>query len=183
MDAVEILKLIKGRRSVRRFTEKKVSPEALRTLIESAVWAPSGSNAQAWEFVVLESFEDKGLMDRLTPFLPGLSETPPAMIWLCVDMEKEKAKAGKLGVEVMGIMDISMAAQNIMLLAHGMGMATCAIRGFNEDVVRLALELPEHISPELLLVLGYPKEPGVAPARPPVEQNIHWCKFGNKSSV
>ena len=182
MNADYVLEIIKGRRSIRRFTDQEVGRDTLRTLIEAAVWAPSGSNAQAWEFVVL-CHDDKELMSRMTAFLPGLTTPPPAMIWLCLDRAKEKAKAGKLGLDVMGVMDISMAAQNIMLMAHALGLATCAIGSFNADVARMALELPEHVTPELMLILGYPGEPGFAPPRPPVEQNIHWRKYKTKEGA
>ncbi|MCL2392165.1 MAG: nitroreductase family protein [Oscillospiraceae bacterium] len=179
MEATQALKLIKGRRSIRRFTDKEISKEALTDLVEAAVWAPSGSNAQAWEFVILGK-KDKELMNRMVAFLPGVSEAPAAMIWLCLDRAKEKAKAGKLGLDVMGVMDISMAAQNIMLMAHAMGLGSCVIGSFNESVTRIALKLPEHVTPELLLILGYPAEEGFGPPRPPVQQNMHWREFGAK---
>ncbi|HHE75632.1 MAG TPA: nitroreductase family protein, partial [Candidatus Aciduliprofundum boonei] len=48
---MDLLEIIKGRRAVRRFQEKPISMEDLRKIIEAAIWAPSGSNLQAWELI------------------------------------------------------------------------------------------------------------------------------------
>lgn len=177
MDAKKTLELIKERRSVRSFTDKDVDRDALRTLVEAAIWAPTGGNIQAWEFVVLDK-EDKELMTRMIPFLPGVFEVPSAMIWACMDREKEGARAGKVGLEVVGIMDIAMASQNIMLMAHAMGIGSCVIRSFNAEAAMLAMNLPEHVTPELVVILGYPNGESLSPPRIPVEQKLHWSRFG-----
>ncbi len=53
-----------------------------------------------------------------------------------------------------------MAAQNIMLRAHDLGLATSVIRSFNQAAVRELVEAPEHVLPELLINIGYPvKQP------------------------
>lgn len=180
LDLKQTMELIKLRRSVRRFSEEKIDRKQLETLVEAAIWAPSGSNAQAWQFVVVD---DGGTLQRLTAFLPGVLQAPPAMVCLCVDYERELDRAGKLGGDVLGIMDISMAAQNIMLAATALNLGSCAIRGFNEEVVKMALDLPEHVKPELLVILGYPQKPAKAPARRPLDEVLHWQKYRQKNEV
>lgn len=180
MDLEQISNLIKQRRSVRHFKSKKVEREKLERMVELATWAPSGSNAQAWKFIVLD---EEDMLKRLTAFLPGVSQPPAAMICLCVDYKLEYKRAGKLGEKVLGIMDISMAAQNIMLTATTLQLGSCAIRGFNEDVVKMALNLPEHVRPELMVIIGYPLLPAKAPARRPLEEILYWQKHNDKSEV
>jgi nitroreductase len=53
MPGMELFEAIRTLRSVREFTDKPVSEEALRMLLELAVCAPSGGNRQPWEFVVI----------------------------------------------------------------------------------------------------------------------------------
>ena len=117
--------------------------------MEAAIWAPSGSNAQAWQFVVVD---DENMLNRLTAFLPGVLQAPPALLCLCIDYQRELDRAGKLGGDVLGIMDVSMAAQNKMLSAKAMNLGSCEIRGFYEDVIRMALALPEYVKQELFLI-------------------------------
>jgi len=171
MDLEQTMALIKQRRSIRRFSKRKIERRQLELLVEAAIWAPSGSNAQAWQFVVVD---DVGTLQRLTAFLPGVLQTPPAMICLCVDYQRELARAGKLGGEILGIMDISMAAQNIMLAAEALHLGSCAIRGFNEEVIKMALVLPEQVKPELLVIVGKPLQSAKAPARRPLSEVLHW---------
>jgi len=171
MELEQMMALIKQRRSIRRFSKGKIERWQLELLVEAAIWAPSGSNAQAWQFVVVD---DAATLQRLTAFLPGVLQAPPAMICLCVDYQRELAQAGKLGVKILGIMDISMAAQNIMLAAETLHLGSCAIRGFNEDVIKMALVLPEQVKPELLVIVGKPLQPAKAPTRRPLGEVLRW---------
>ena len=180
MDLEQTMELIKGRRSIRRFSKEKIDRKQLETLVEEAVWAPSGSNAQAWQFVVVD---DESMLNRLMALLPGVLQAPPALICLCIDYQRELDRAGKLGVDVLGIMDVSMAAQNIMLAAKTMNLGSCAVKGFNEEVIRMALALPENVKPELLVILGYPEKPVKAPVRRPLEEVLHWQKYRQKDEM
>lgn len=52
-----LLDLVRGRRSVRRFTEQPVSAELVDQMLEAARWAPSAGNRQGWRFLVVRSRE------------------------------------------------------------------------------------------------------------------------------
>jgi iodotyrosine deiodinase len=53
------LKSMMQRRSIRRFTEKKIPLEALENIVKSAASAPSGANSQPWFFIIVTSPELK----------------------------------------------------------------------------------------------------------------------------
>lgn len=57
MDAIENLMT---RRSVRRFTDRRISLEDLETITNAARMAPSGMNRQLWKFTVLKNKEHSG---------------------------------------------------------------------------------------------------------------------------
>ena len=59
MDIDAFLKLVKTRRSVRRFKPDPVPDEAIENMLEAARWAMSGANAQPWEFVVVRDKETR----------------------------------------------------------------------------------------------------------------------------
>ena len=50
----ELMELIKGRRSVRKYEERDVTEADLATVLESVQWAPSWANTQCWEVVVVQ---------------------------------------------------------------------------------------------------------------------------------
>lgn len=171
---MDILDLIKGRRSVRSFTPEPVPDDILRQLVEAGCWAPSGSNAQAWEFVVLR---DRERLRRLQRFSPGLFVAPPAAIVICVDRDRALAKGGELGRDVMCLFDVAMAAQNILLVAHSLGLGTCVLRGFDQRAFQVLLELPGSVTPELLITIGHPKVVPKAPERRPVDELMHFERW------
>ncbi|MCX7037956.1 MAG: nitroreductase family protein, partial [Spirochaetes bacterium] len=49
----DVLRAIRGRRSVIRFTDAPVSDEQVDTILEAGRWAPSYINSQPWEFIVV----------------------------------------------------------------------------------------------------------------------------------
>ena len=61
-----ILEAMRKRRSVRRYSERRVSRMILDQLFEAARWAPSNWNSQPWKFIVSDSEElNKRIMHRL----------------------------------------------------------------------------------------------------------------------
>jgi len=77
-----VLDIIKSRRSCRHFLETPVPSEVLSSLVESARWAPSGSNSQPWLFVVIRK---QANIQKVKMFSPGLGGDPTVLIVLCSD--------------------------------------------------------------------------------------------------
>jgi nitroreductase len=70
-DYESFLKLVRARRSIRRFKTDLVPDESVEKIIEAARWAPSGANSQPWEFVVVK---DKGTKDRIVDIVKEQGE-------------------------------------------------------------------------------------------------------------
>ncbi|HEX3045482.1 MAG TPA: nitroreductase family protein [Bacillota bacterium] len=51
----EVLDCIRARRSTRQFLERQIETEDLKTLLEAAIWAPSGGNNQSWLFTAIQN--------------------------------------------------------------------------------------------------------------------------------
>ena len=49
MDYDSLLKLVKNRRSMRKFKPEPIPDEYVDKIIEVARWAPSGANSQTWQ--------------------------------------------------------------------------------------------------------------------------------------
>jgi nitroreductase len=62
METVELVQLIKTRRSIRLFQDKPVPEVLLVQAVEAATWAPNGGNAQNWRFFIIV---DKKLIDAV----------------------------------------------------------------------------------------------------------------------
>ncbi|MFC2029321.1 nitroreductase family protein [Chloroflexota bacterium] len=165
-----VLEIIKSRRSHRRFLDKPIPLDMLEELLEAARWAPSGGNSQPWAFVVVR---EPASVRKVKLFSPGLGGEPTALIILCSDQSADAATA---------IMDVSIAAQNVMLVATDQGLASCVIRSHNQTALQTLLNLPAHIEPELIVALGYPAKPGRNPGRRPLDEVVHWEEWGGRSN-
>lgn len=169
---MDVMQIIKGRRAVRKFKEEGIPTDTLLKILEAGIWAPSGSNIQPWEFIVVMN---KETIEKIKLISPGLFGNPVTVIIICINKERSK-KAGKLG-ETMAIMDISMAAQNMMLMAYSLGIGSCPIVSFSKIAVKELLEIPEYVEPVLMVSLGYPEFWPKPPKRRPLEEVVHVEKF------
>ena len=155
---MDVMEAIKGRRSIRQFTDDPIEKDKLDRLLEAARWAPSGGNLQKWRFVVVTEPSQKQLVRQ---FAPGIFAMPTAFIVICAEVETD-ANEWK---QRLYLADCSIAAQNIMLAAYEMGIGTCVALSYAKTAIREILELPEDFEPMLVVTLGYPAEDPEPPPR------------------
>jgi hypothetical protein len=69
VSSMDLASIIKGRRSIRDFQDKEIPEEHLLAILEAGIWAPSGSNIQPWEFVLVN---DSILIKKIKLLSPGV---------------------------------------------------------------------------------------------------------------
>lgn len=62
---MDVLEAIQSRKSIRAYKQDPVPQELLVKILEAAIWAPSGSNVQPWEFTVLQGKEKDRLVEAI----------------------------------------------------------------------------------------------------------------------
>lgn len=155
---MNVMEAIKARRSIRQFTDQPMEKDKLDKLLEAARWAPSGGNLQKWRFVVVTSASQKELVRQ---FAPGIFAMPSAFIVICAEVEPDANEWKKK----LYLADCSIAAQNIMLAGHEMGIGTCVALSYAKSAISEILELPKEFEPMLVVTLGYPAEDPEPPPR------------------
>ena len=173
MDYTDLMKLIKERRSIRRFTKQSLGRDRLLQITEAALWAPTGCNIQPWKFHII--CEKPDLLRQLTNVMVGISHAPPAIICITIDSELEKSRKGVVGEEGCGLIDAGICAQNMMLAAYSLNLGSCLFRSFDADAVSSLLALPKSQTPELMVALGYPLNANVpVPPRRCLDEVVQW---------
>ncbi len=66
MDFQQLKNVIHDRRSIRKFTDKEVSIEDIRDIIDCARYAPSDTNSQTWEFIAVVNREKIKAIEQMT---------------------------------------------------------------------------------------------------------------------
>ena len=158
---MEKLGYILDRRSIRKYTGKKIDPETIRELLTAAMYAPSAVNRQPWHFVVIDDRRVMGQIMEIHPYAAMLRTASHAIV-VCGD---EQLQHG----EGYWVVDCGAATQNLLLSAHALGVGGCWVglhprEGRKRDISRL-LDLPEHIQPFALVALGFPMEQKSRPDR------------------
>jgi len=151
---MELFEGILTRRSIRRYTNEKVSDDLIKKLLEAGMAAPSAGNQQAWHFVVINEHQILDEIPKFHPYSQMLKQAPIAIL-VCGNIKEETHKG-------YWIQDCSAATQNILLAAHGLGLGAVWLgvhpRKDRVDGIRKLLNLPDHIAPLSLISIGYPAE-------------------------
>lgn len=150
---MEVNECIKTRRSVRKFLDKEVSKEQIEKIIDAARNAPSSMNSQPWEFVVIKS---KELKEKIASLKDEDNRehilTAPLVIVVCVDKDKSETRYVEDGVA---------AAENILLMAHSLGLGAVYVTGFKlskpeiAESIQSILNIPKNVQPIVIIPIGY----------------------------
>lgn len=179
----ETIRVIMGRRSVRRYKEKQVDEGALHTIMEAAIHAPSAMNAQRWYFAVVQ---DRGLLDRMVGAVREnvMSSGPEVMKQRVSDPEYHTFYHAPTVVMIFADekhrfahIDCGLAAGNIALAAESLGISSCvmtspglAFAGGKGEGLKKELGVPEGYSFVCAVALGYMD--GERPATPPRNRDV-----------
>jgi nitroreductase len=185
---MELLEAINTRRSVRSYADTKVDKETIEKLILAATQAPSAMNTQPWAYAVIQDAALlKDYSDRAKLFLLKSLDRIPLLT-------KYKAAFENPGFNIFynaqslviifakaeglhNAEDCCLAAQNLMLTAHNLGLGTCWI-GFarpflNLPDVKEELRIPADYETVAPIIVGYPQiNPPAVPKKSP--EIIFW---------
>ena len=189
---VDSMSLLQGRRSIRCFQDRPLSRMLIASLVEAATWAPSSGNRQSWEFTVVTSREILKAMAaavtaRWTQLLTGVESgvaeelkeysrnfnwfaAAPAVVVVSTRGPDEfmKRVAGLEAEDVSGLkISAAMAAENLMLAAHGAGVGSCCLTGplAAQAELKKMLGLGQRQMLVCLIAIGYPAEEPAVPPR------------------
>ncbi len=171
---------IRGRRSIRKFTDQPVSHELLWQIIETASYAPSWKHTQIVRYIAVEG-EKKNALAKCTKLYAGngaIMENAPMVV--AVTMIK-----GRSGYERDGsfstpkedrwqMYDAGVASEAFCLAAYEQGLGTVIMGLFDEEDAAKLLEIPAERELVALIPIGYPAEAPVAPRRKAVSELLSY---------
>lgn len=149
-----MLDIITRRKSVRRYTEQKISEQNIKQLLEAGMSGPTAVNARPWSFVVVDDpIVLNQMADANMKYAEPLRNAPLAIL-VCGDLHRAFEAAKDFWV-----IDCAIAAQNMTLAAEALGLGSVwlgvwPVMERMHNQVKL-FQLPEHIVPHSILVFGY----------------------------
>jgi len=166
----ETLEVIRTRRVIRNMTEEPIEREQLETILDAGRWAPVGGNQRIHRFIAIQ---DPQLLRLLRLVSPGMFQRPQAVILICIDWKK--AESYQLSsTDLTPYIDLGTTMQTMMLAAHAIGLGSGPVTSFSKAAVRVVLNLPEHLTPEVMVCLGHAAPKAQLPMRGPGRQKLTW---------
>lgn len=156
---MEMLEVMRSRRSVRRYTEEPLTDEQLKQIVSAALLAPSGHSKYPCEFIIVKNRE---LLERMSHCRKGVAKMlAGAAAAIVVVADKDKSDTF--------VEDSCVAMMSMELLATSIGVGNCWIQVRNRDAeddspseeyLRGLLNFPQNFACQAILSLGIPaKEP------------------------
>ncbi len=195
----DILRVVIERRSIRRYRPEAIARSLIEHVLTAAIWAPSAHNRQPWRFAVVQGEQrlclaqamgarlrhdlaadgvDANVIEADAARSYSRMTTAPVLIVLClsmVDMDHYPDERRNRAEYLMAAQSTAMAGQNLLLVAHSVGLAACWMCAplFCPEIVTDVLALPEDWQPQALITLGYPAETREK-SRKPLESSVIW---------
>ena len=139
------------KRDTRAYTDQAVSADDLETVLRAARMAGSAKNAQLTRIVVVTGDDGRRELASCGDFTQWIHVAPVILVFVV------PVDGGRL-------FDIGRMAQNAMVSANALGLATCPVTFHHQDRMRAAIGLPEDMEGPMGVTLGHPDDS--APPRP-----------------
>jgi nitroreductase len=184
-------------RAIRRVRPDPIADEDLQIILDAAIHAPNGGNAQPWRFLVLQDPDlrarfaelyreawwakrrDQGIMgpqdipphDRVAQAAMRLADefgTAPVVIVVCATARG----AGAMGSVIPSVQNLLLAAR-----ALGLGANITTWHMFLEHEWKKELGIPRDVHTYAVIPVGWPRGRFGPVTRRPAREAIHWDRW------
>jgi nitroreductase len=158
---MDVHEAIARKRAIRRFADRPLRDADLTAILEAGRRAGSSKNGQRRELVVVRDRERLVDLSRIGPYADHLAGAAAAVALVTPD---PRAEGGSLSL----VFDVGLAAESMMLAAWELGVGSCPVTVYEQELCRGILGYPADRWCGYVLSIGYPADPDdlVRPNRP-----------------
>ncbi|MEO1223371.1 MAG: nitroreductase family protein [Pseudomonadota bacterium] len=179
-----------ARGSVRRFADRPVDMGLIQGLCAVALAAPTKSDLQQRDIVIIQDPAVRGQLDDLVSGQQWVVGAPAFLVFCgnnrrqrqLHDWRERPFVNDHLDAFVNAVGDAAIALATFVTAAEAVGLGTCpvsAVRNRAEEVSAL-LRLPDHVFPFAGLALGWPAEEAAISLRLPLSATVHVDRFDER---
>ncbi|WP_299091210.1 oxygen-insensitive NADPH nitroreductase [uncultured Metabacillus sp.] len=181
----QVIKTILDHRSIRKFADKALTEEQIKTIVQSAQAASTSSFVQAYSIIGVKDKQKKEKLAELAGGQAYVAENGHFFVF-CADFYRHQLIAEMYNQDLdevlestekfmVAVIDAALAAQNAVLAAESMGLGAVYIGGLRnklEEVCEL-LKTPARVVPLFGVAVGYPLAQPDQKQRLPYEHVYH----------
>jgi nitroreductase/FMN reductase [NAD(P)H] len=183
LSGLDELARIAGRRVHRHYADKPIDPALLRLICACALSAPSKSDLQQADILIVNDAEKRRVIAGLLPDQPWVGKAPAFLVFLAngrrlkriAELRGKPFPNDHLDQFFNAAVDAGLVMATFMRAADAIGLGTCPISVIRDHSARVSelLELPERVIPVAGMCVGWPSETGYISARLPLENTLH----------
>jgi nitroreductase len=183
---LEALARMASRKVHRRYIDKPVDPSLLRLICACALSAPSKSDLQQADIVILEKPEQNIIAD-LIPDQPFIRTAPAFLVFLAsgrrlAEISKMRGKPfpnDHLDQFFNAAVDAGIVLATFLAAADAVGLGTCPISVIRDHSQRVSdmLKLPQRVIPVAGMCVGWPSEKGHISPRLGLASTLHQGRY------
>ena len=184
---VDVLADMANRRVVRRYSDKPIDPALLETLCAVALSAPSKSDLQQADIVIVTDKSQRENLEALIPENPW-AKAGPALLVFCGNNRRHRLLFEWRGRPFVNdfldpffnaAVDAGIVLATFIAAADRVGLGTCPISQIRNHAAEVAevLGLPQHVFPVAGLGIGWPSFEGVMSPRLGLDVSIHRDRY------
>ena len=149
---MELNKAIQSRKSVRKFKDKKPDWRDIIECIDAVRYTPMAGNNFTLKFILVD---DKEKIQKLADAAQqSFISQSNYIVVVCSDTSRMVNSHGKRG-EIYCRQQAGAAIQNFLLKIEEVGLSTCWVGAFVDNIVKRILKIPETINVEAFFPIGY----------------------------
>ena len=183
---LDALARMASRKVHRRYIDKPVDPALLRLICACALSAPSKSDLQQADIVILEKPEQSIIAD-LIPDQPFIRTAPAFLVFLASgrrlpEISKMRGKPfpnDHLDQFFNAAVDAGIVLATFLAAADAVGLGTCPISVIRDHSQRVSdmLKLPQRVIPVAGMCVGWPSEKGHISPRLGLASTLHQGRY------
>lgn len=187
LSGLDELRRIASRRVHRQFVGRPVDPALLRLLCACALSAPSKSDLQQCDVMVIDDAAKRAVIAGLLPDMPWLADAPVFLMFLAngrrlphiAKMRGKPFPNDHLDLFFNATVDTALVLATFIRAAEAVGLGACPISLVRNHAAKLSdlLGLPERVVPVAGLVAGWPAEPGRISPRLSLDVTLHTNRY------
>lgn len=200
----DLLNLIQSRKSVRKYSDKHISDEDLKKILEAGRLAPSWMNVQSWKFILVKSQENKDLLSELSIGQQQVKNADAVIVCVADTNAWEEANITHIvnpalnpvmqcenAITLRSLEQVIYPVSYMMLEAESLGISSCIIGAFGSEITQILPEVYSKVKKVLnlndkqiistMITLGYEAEhKETVKQRKSFDEVVSLEKIGNK---
>ncbi len=169
--------VIEKRHSVREFSSKNVKWADILEAIDAALKSPFAGNINHIKFLIVENEDSKRIIAQHCQQF--WTSDAKFIVLACSDYSHLEDMYDLRG-SIYGRQQAGAAIENFLLKITDMGLASCWVGAYADELIKQHLKIPQHIQIEAILPVGYKKASAKSKQKKKLslENTIMWESWG-----